>query len=164
VPTGLREHELVATEQEEKPVGLDDAVKYALDEARMILPGIQALFGFQLVAVFNDRFAEIFDEFGQALHLAALVCVALACALAMTPAAFHRQNDHGKVSRQLLDISSAFIGAAMIPLMAAISIDIGLVAFVVTESAAISTALGAAGALVIAGLWIVFPRWRRGQT
>jgi hypothetical protein len=147
--------------QQEEPVKLDDAVSYALDEARMILPGIQALFGFQLVAVFNDRFAEVFDEFGQALHLAALVCVALACALAMTPAAYHRQNDHGKVSRDLLDISSGFIGAALIPLMAAISIDIGLVAFVVTGSRAIGIGLGAASALVIAGLWIVFPRWRK---
>lgn len=157
----MHQHEFVDALHEEEPVKLDDAVTYALDEARMILPGIQALFGFQLVAVFNERFAEIFDEFGQALHLAALVCVALACALAMTPAAFHRQNDHGKVSRELLAVSSAFIGAALVPLMAAISIDIGLVAFVVTESAAISTTLGVASALAIAGLWIVFPRWRR---
>lgn len=150
-------------EESEKTVNLEDAVGYALDEARMILPGIQALFGFQLVAVFNDRFAEIFDVFGQALHLAALVLVALACALAMTPAAFHRHNDHGKVSRQLLDISSAFIGAAMIPLMAAISIDVGLVGYVVTQNAAISTVLGAACAIVFAMLWIVFPRRRRNR-
>jgi membrane protein YdbS with pleckstrin-like domain len=146
---------------EEQSVELQEAVKYALDEARMVLPGIQALFGFQLIAVFNERFAEIFDEFGQALHLAALVLVALSCALAMTPAAFHRQNDHGKVSRQLLDISSLFIGAAMIPLMAAISIDVGLVGFAVTQSPVVSTALGAASALVFTALWIVFPRWRR---
>jgi len=148
---------------DEQPVKLDDAVKYALDEARMVLPGIQALFGFQLVAVFNDRFADIFDEFGQMLHLAALVCVALSCALAMTPAAFHRQNDHGKVSRRLLDISSTFIGAAMIPLMFAISIDVGLVAFVVTESNAASTALGVASAIVFAALWLVFPRLGRSR-
>lgn len=146
---------------QEKTVELDDAVSYALDEARMILPGIQALFGFQLVAVFNQRFNEIFDAWGQWLHLAALVLVALACALAMTPAAFHRQNDHGKVSRELLDISSAFIGAAMIPLMLAISIDVGLVTYVVSENTPASIALGAACAVVFAGLWIVFPRWMR---
>jgi hypothetical protein len=145
----------------EESLGLDDAVRYALDEARMILPGIQALFGFQLVAVFNERFAEIFEPPGQVLHLAALVLVALSCALAMTPAAFHRQNGHGKVSRELLDLSSAFIGAAMLPLMAAISIDVGLVGYVVTQSPAVSTALGVACALVFAALWIVFPRRRR---
>jgi hypothetical protein len=31
----------------------------AIDEARMVLPGIQALFGFQLIAVFNERFAQL---------------------------------------------------------------------------------------------------------
>lgn len=148
--------------RQEQQVELKDAVRYALDEARMVLPGIQALFGFQLVAVFNERFAEIFDAWGQWLHLAALVFVALSCALAMTPAAFHRQNDHGKVSQRLLDLSSAFIGAAMVPLMAAISIDVGLVAYVVSESPSISTGLGTACALVFVALWIVFPR-RRGQ-
>ncbi|HTH80405.1 MAG TPA: DUF6328 family protein [Ramlibacter sp.] len=149
--------------EQEKTVELDDAVSYALDEARMVLPGIQALFGFQLVAVFDERFNEIFGAWGQWLHLAALVLVALACALAMTPAAFHRQNDHGKVSRELLDISSMFIGAAMIPLLAAISIDVGLVTYVVSESDAASVALGGACAIVFAGLWIVFPRFGRSR-
>ena len=147
--------------EEEKPVKLEDAVSYALDEARMILPGIQALFGFQLVAVFNDRFPDVFGAFGQALHLAALVLVALSCALAMTPAAFHRQTDPSKISGELLELSSFFIGSAMIPLMAAISIDVGLVGYVVTGSDAISTGLGAVCALVFAALWLVFPRWRR---
>jgi hypothetical protein len=149
-----------ATQEEEKQVDLDTAVSYALDEARMILPGIQALFGFQLVAVFDQRFAEVFEEPGQILHLAALVLVALSCALAMTPAAFHRHNDRGRVSRELLDLSSNFIGAAMLPLMGAISIDVGLVGYVVTQNRAISTGLGVVCAAVFTALWIVFPRWR----
>ena len=40
-------------------VALKDAVQFALDEARMILPGVQALFGFQLIAVFNQRFDDL---------------------------------------------------------------------------------------------------------
>ena len=47
-----------------KPVGagrkeevrLDSAASHLLEECRMVLPGIQALFGFQLIAVFNDGF------------------------------------------------------------------------------------------------------------
>jgi membrane protein YdbS with pleckstrin-like domain len=150
-----------AQPQEQKPVELETAVGFALDEARMILPGIQALFGFQLVAVFNERFAQIFDGWGQWLHLAALVLVALSCALAMTPAAFHRQNGHSKVSRELLDLSSMFIGSAMVPLLAAISIDVGLVAYVVSENPWISTGMGAVCAFVFVALWIVLPRWRK---
>lgn len=37
--------------QEELP--LSQAAQHLLEECRMVLPGIQALFGFQLIAVFN---------------------------------------------------------------------------------------------------------------
>jgi hypothetical protein len=43
-----------------RPGKLDDQTdktgRDAIEEARMVLPGIQALFGFQLIAVFNERF------------------------------------------------------------------------------------------------------------
>jgi hypothetical protein len=35
------------------------AAPLVVDEARMLLPGIQALFGFQLIAVFNQTFSQI---------------------------------------------------------------------------------------------------------
>ena len=140
---------------------LGDAVEYALEEARMILPGIQALFGFQLVAVFNQRFTEVFDGFQQGLHLAALALVALAMALAMTPAAYHRQVERGRVSEGLLRVASAFIGWAMAPLGIAVSIDLGLIAFVVTKSGNVSIALGAGCLAVFALLWVAFPQWAR---
>ena len=37
---------------------LPELVSHLLEECRMVLPGIQALFGFQLVAVFNQAFWE----------------------------------------------------------------------------------------------------------
>jgi membrane protein YdbS with pleckstrin-like domain len=148
----------MAGRQEEQELELDDAVKLALEEARMVIPGIQALFGFQLVAVFNQRFEEALDEPGQLLHLAALALVALSCALAMTPAAYHRQAGRGKVSAELLELSSLFIGSAMIPLLLAIAIDIGLLAYVVTQSVAMGGGLGVSCAVVFAALWIVFPQ------
>lgn len=146
------------TDDDSHPVDLKDAVKFALDEARMVLPGIQALFGFQLIAVFNNRFEDVFDSPGQQLHLAALLLVALSCALIMTPAAYHRRTGREHVSKRLLAIVSGFIGAAMVPLMLAISIDVGLVAFAVTESPVMSTALAVLCGVVLAGLWLVFPR------
>lgn len=140
---------------------LGDAVEYALEEARMILPGIQALFGFQLVAVFNQRFNEVFDGFQQGLHLAALALVALAMALAMTPAAYHRQVERGRISERLLRVASSFIGWAMAPLMCAVSIDLGLIAYVVTGTDAAAIALGGGCLAVFTALWVVFPQWVR---
>jgi hypothetical protein len=64
-------------EVQREPLGLKDALTFALEEARIVVPGIQALFGFQLIAVFNYRFEEVFGPVAQRLHLAALVLVAL---------------------------------------------------------------------------------------
>ena len=41
----------------------------------MVLPGVQALFGFQLIAVFSERF-ETLTDVQQDIHLAALFAVA----------------------------------------------------------------------------------------
>jgi hypothetical protein len=56
----------------------------------MVLPGIQALFGFQLIAVFNTGVAEKLSQGEQELHLLAIALVAVSVALVMTPAAYQR--------------------------------------------------------------------------
>src|SRR3954451_6590823 len=90
---------------------LSGAISHLLEECRMVLPGVQALFGFQLVAVFNQRFTDLqFTE--QLLHLAAVACVAVSAALVMTPAAFHRQVLPYGVSEQMLKISTLLLLAS----------------------------------------------------
>jgi hypothetical protein len=41
-----------------EPLKLPDAVKYVFEECCMVLPGIQALFGFQMIAVFDSGFSQ----------------------------------------------------------------------------------------------------------
>src|SRR5262245_25946426 len=93
-----------------KPVGagkkeevkLAAAASYLLEECRMVLPGIQALFGFQLIAVFNQGFDEKLSPGEQQLHFIALFLVALSAALVMTPAAIHRQTQQRSVSERFI--------------------------------------------------------------
>ena len=66
-----------------KKESLEEEVDHIIEEIRMVLPGIQALFGFQLIAVFNQRFSELLPRTGQVLHLAALILVAAAKGLIM---------------------------------------------------------------------------------
>jgi hypothetical protein len=148
-------------ESDREALPLKDAVKFALEEARVVVPGIQALFGFQLVAVFDGRFTELFGPVAQRLHVAALVLVALSCVLVLTPAAFHRIAGHEHVSHYLLEVASRFIGWGMVPLMLAISIDVGLVGYAVMESEAIGAVMGAMSLAIGTALWFVFPRWAR---
>ncbi|HSR65457.1 MAG TPA: DUF6328 family protein, partial [Xanthomonadaceae bacterium] len=64
----------------------------------MVLPGMQALFGFQLIVVFSERFGVELTHGEQRVHLLAIGLVALAIALIMTPAAYHRQTDPEQVT------------------------------------------------------------------
>jgi Family of unknown function (DUF6328) len=85
-----------------------------IEEARMVLPGIQALFGFQLIAVFNERFYSL-PSFEQALHYVALVLVGVAIAVIMTPAAYHRMVEQTTVSEFFVRLASWLIAVAMVP-------------------------------------------------
>src|SRR3954462_13380801 len=96
-----------------KSEDLSEAVSHLLEECRMVLPGIQALFGFQLVAVFNQRFGQL--PFGdQVLHLAAITLVALSAGVVMTPAAFHREIEPDGVSQRFLIISTRLLLVSML--------------------------------------------------
>src|SRR5215217_7012505 len=109
-------------EQAVESLPLSKAAEYLFDECRMVLPGIQALFGFQLVAVFNQRFAQI--PFGhQVAHLAATGLVALATALVMAPAAYHRSVQPQGVSERFVRLSTRLLLLSMFLLAAGVSVD-----------------------------------------
>ncbi len=82
----------------------------------MVLPGIQALFGFQLIAVLNQGFDQKLGHGAQMVHLVALVLTALAMALVMTPAALHRVSEPKSVSERFVWIASKIVLAGMVPL------------------------------------------------
>ncbi|WP_373888431.1 DUF6328 family protein [Massilia sp. 9I] len=52
---------------------------------RIALPGVQALFGFQTIALFNDRFEEL-AYYGKACHALGMIMVIISIAVVMTPA------------------------------------------------------------------------------
>ena len=152
-----------AETQQRENVSLKDSVQFTLDEARMILPGIQALFGFQLIAIFNERFDNGLQVLHKGVHLLALLLVALACALVMAPAAYHRQTEQGAVSKTMLVIASRLIGFGLVPLMLGVSLDVYVVSFLVTGSEPWAVAIGLGCFAVFAGLWFLFPRLQKGR-
>lgn len=123
----------------------------------MVLPGIQTLFGFQLIAVFNQRFADVLGQGAQELHLAAVVLTAIAIALIMAPAAYHRQAERGSISRHFANYASRLLTIAMVPLLSALAVEVSLVAFVILRSVAGSAIIGAGLLLIFGWLWYVLP-------
>jgi hypothetical protein len=122
----------------------------------MVLPGIQALFGFQLVAVFNQRF-ESLTRFEQGLHYISITLVAIAVAIVMTPAAYHRIQGVDRVSQRFIDVSSRLLLAGMVPLGTGLCIDYYLIGRLIFDSQWLALAAGALLG-VFAFLWLVFPR------
>jgi len=137
---------------------LSKAAEMLLDECRMVLPGIQALFRFQLIAVFNQGFSEKLEALEQDIHLLATGLVAIAVALIMAPAALHRQAGAQQVSAAFIRTSSLLLLFSMLPLALGVSLDFYLVGRIILHSAW-SAVLAAALLLVFFGLWFALPRF-----
>jgi len=135
---------------------LEEEATHATDEARMVLPGVQAVLGFQLVAVFNQRF-ELFSPAEQVVHLTAFLLVALGMGLLMTPAAYHRQVGRGRVSRRFVDLASRLLTIAMLPLIAGLCLDTYLIARLILADRTAAALVAGGMALVLASLWYVLP-------
>lgn len=93
-------------EGERQELRLSEAARTLVEECRMVLPGVQAIFGFQLIAVFQQKFGEELDKPYQYLHLSALTLVAIAAAVIMTPAAYHRIRNPREVTERFIRVSS----------------------------------------------------------
>jgi hypothetical protein len=143
---------------ETQEIKLEAAASHIIEECRMVLPGIQALFGFQLIAVFNQGFGEKLSHAHQVVHLVALVLTVLATVLVMTPAALQRHAEPREVSERFVWLASNLLLAAMYPLAIAVALDVYVVAGIVIESDALAAAL--AGVLFVAFLvfWTFVPR------
>ena len=145
-----------------QPLDLFQAAQLLLGESRTVLPGIQGLFGFQLVVVFSPRFQEALSHSERVLHLVAIALIALAIALIMSPAATHRQGNGLDVTLRFLRLSTRLMLASMVPLALGLSIDFYLVARVITDST-VAALFAAVLLAVFALLWFVAPRaWDRG--
>jgi hypothetical protein len=155
--------------KEREELSLNDAATHVLEECRTVVPGMQALFGFQLIAVFSAVFAQELSLVERLIHLAAIVLLTIAIVLVMAPAALHRQTEPRAVSRRFITISSRLLMASMAPLAAGICLDVYLVARVIVGSRGVARmiALSLLGVFIV--FWFLLPRvvrrWRAaGET
>lgn len=158
-PQGRKEESM--SSQEETP--LDVRIEQTLTEARVLIPGAQALFGFQLAVLLTDGFAQL-PASSKAVHTAALCCIALAVILLMAPAAFHRITFGGQDTEEFHRLGSGLIIASALPLAAGIAADLYVAVAKALGSSAIGMALALVAAAILIGLWFVFPLVLRAST
>jgi hypothetical protein len=131
-------------------------VEQALTEARVIIPGAQALFGFQFIAMLTAGFDEL-PQAPKIVHAVALALVAMNIVLLMTPAALHRLSFGGADSENFLRAASALVIAAPLFLAAGISAESYVVLGKVIDSKLAAAGYAAASFAVLAIFWYVLP-------
>jgi Family of unknown function (DUF6328) len=141
---------------------LSTKIEQMLTEARVIIPGCQALLGFQLIAMLTGAFDELPLD-AKIMHAAGLLCVTIATILLMTPAALHRQSFGGNDSEPFLRLGSGFVIAASLPLALGIAADVYVVFLKITHSIAIALAAGLTLLLAMLLLWYLYPMWLRAH-
>ncbi|HEY0568815.1 MAG TPA: DUF6328 family protein [Xanthobacteraceae bacterium] len=143
-------------QEEEKPTPLSTKIDQMLTEARVVLPGAQALLGFQLTVVLSHAFQQL--PYGaKLLHAMALCCVALAIVLLMTPAALHRIGFKGEETKSFLSMGSLFVMLAPLPLAIGAAADIYVAVEKAAESQALGYAAGIAAICLLLFLWYLQP-------
>jgi hypothetical protein len=143
--------------QEEK---LSERIDRLMSESRIILPGVQALLGFQFAVTLTDAFERL-SPIATYVHLGALAAMAIAAALLMAPAAYHRIATNGDATDDVL----AFANRCVLTAMAVLSVGLSADIFVVVEKTLRNAELGliAAGTaeVLMVALWFCFPLARR---
>lgn len=144
--------------QESEGLAPDKAASLVLDEARMLLPGIQALFGFQLVAVFNQTFAEKLTPFEQKIHLTAIALIVITTIIILTPAAYHRQMEVQLVTDKFIQLATRLILLSMVPLATSICLDFYLISRLILNQQALSLVFSAVLYALFLVVWFGLPR------
>jgi hypothetical protein len=141
---------------------LKDRIEQVLTEARVVLPGVQALLGFQLATMLMEGFDKL-PQSSKYVHLVSLLLTGLCVVLLMTPAAYHRIVERGEDTEDFHSLASTILLVVMIPLPLGICGDLFVVLRKVTESMAISVTTSLVFLLFFYLFWFGFPAYRRAQ-
>jgi Family of unknown function (DUF6328) len=142
---------------------LHSRVEQMLTEARVILPGAQALLGFQLVIVLTSAFEKL-SPILKLTHGCALLLVASSVILLITPAALHRIVWAGEDSEQLVQTGGRITVLSLVPLALGMAADSYVVFIQLSGSVALSASIIAVLLLGLLGLWFGWPLLARCPT
>lgn len=142
--------------QPEGKTSLKDKIGQLLIEARIILPGAQALLGFQLVAYFTEAFDKL-PRTSQIIHTTSMLCIGLTVLLLMTPAAYHRIVDEGEDTPGFDRIAARLVIGALVPLAVALGSESYVFLMKVFQDQAFAILTAAGVTLTLIAAWFVLP-------
>lgn len=146
-----------APPEEDEMVSIKHKITEMFTEARIILPGVQALLGFQLASYFMEGFARL-PPAAKAVNTVSLFLLLLAMVLLMTPAPYHRLAERGEDTEHFGRVGVWLVLASLPPLALGIAGDAYVVTAAITGRAGgLAVAIGLACALGMVALWFGVP-------
>jgi hypothetical protein len=158
----LRPFQEAAPVPDEAETPLRIRIEQLLTEARVMIPGAQALLGFQFIATLTKSFGDL-PPTARYVHAGGLCAVALAATLLMTTAALHRLAFKGEDRESFFKIGSRLVVGAAIPLAIGIAADIYVVFMKIAHSEGPAATAAAVAFLLLLSLWFVLPLWMRNR-
>jgi hypothetical protein len=154
---GERERMIMRGQSNERAdTPLQVKIEQLLTEARVVLPGAQALFGFQLAIVLTRTFEQL-PKASIVVHAASLFLVALAVMMLMAPAPYHRIVYAGENTDDMYRVGSALVMGATLPLGLGLAGDVYVVIAKISGSLAIGSITGGLVFVLLTGLWYLYP-------
>jgi hypothetical protein len=148
-------------EEDSVPVtDLKAKIEHVLQEARMVLPGAQALLGFQFASILTTSFGRLTPAF-QVVHVMALLVIALATILLIAPAAYHRLVEHGEATESFHQVAGRFLLSAIACLGLGMAAEFSVVTWVITHDAFVALVLGTAVLAANYAIWFGYAFYRR---
>ena len=142
---------------------LKDEVADLMTETRIVLPGAQALLGFQFIGYLTEGYAHL-STAGRIGHGVALAALVVSMVLLMTPAPFHRLAEDGRETERLRRLTVRMIVGALAALAAAFAADLFVAIEIVTGRTGLALGGALAAGAAIAAIWFVWPLSRRGRS
>ncbi|HYK80836.1 MAG TPA: DUF6328 family protein [Micropepsaceae bacterium] len=146
----------MARPTEEAATSIQTKIEQMLTEARVILPGAQALLGFQFIAVLTNAFREL-SAFDRIMHFTALAAIMLTVMLLLAPAAIHRLAFDGRDDDAFHRLGSRIVTIALIPLAAGLSCDSYVALHGMLENSSVAGLGAVLIALLLSILWYGVP-------
>jgi hypothetical protein len=134
---------------------VDRELHELLEETRVVLPGLELLFGFLLILPFSERFAEV-DTITRYVYLVCMVMTAAAAALMLATSARHRLGFRKIDKEKLLFIANRHVIAGLILVAISTALAVYLAASVFL-AAPIAGVIAGAVALWFVTWWFVLP-------
>jgi hypothetical protein len=139
---------------------LKDKIRHVLTEARVIIPGNQALLGFQLAIILQQGFRELVPWL-RWVHLFSLAFIAGSTVLLLTPAAYHRIAENGEDTERFYRVANSMVLWSLPPLALGICGDFFLVTYKTTDRLALSLIAGGLMLMLSGGMWFGYTWFRK---